>query len=205
MRKSLVFIFLISTALNSGFASEIVLTFEMENNHLKGGSTNQDIYNKFVTKTGLHKERSDNYHVTVGWIKNIDPQDKDSLNKHMRNKLNSYKHKHTFVFDHAGRYLVNRTPDRCPIVLFPDDETTNNLKKINVDLSTHLKNYKSVSGNKYSFIDDIMPGTYTPHVTLANSKHIEAMKVDRDESIKKINGKLRNFKNKFGVYKVVMK
>lgn len=167
-------------------ANDIVLTMDVPQK--------QDIYNKFVAQTGLQKTAPDNYHVTVGWIKNVDPRDKIALSQYMKNKLATYNN-FPFTFSHADRYLVgNRTPNKCPLVLFPDQKSKQQFEAINFNLSNFLYNFQSVSGKKYTFFDDVKPGTYTPHFTLANTHHIATHAIDRNAVISEINVKLAKYK-----------
>lgn len=183
-------------------AQEIVLMLDVSDTAKKG------IYETLVTKTGLHKKSQDNYHVTVAWIKDVDSKDYKNLKKMMQEKLDHYKTLQQIEFeaDHADRYLLGgREEDNCPVVLFPTKKSKEILDLINVNLETDLKSFTSSVSRTYKFISEVKPENYQPHITLANTKHINEKKVDRDSSITMINKKIKGAGEKYGsAYRVTL-
>lgn len=201
MKKIIVLAFVVICGISNLLAHEIILVMDVSNR------AQQDIYSTFITQTGLHKSAPDHYHVTVGWIRNIDPRDASSLTRYMTRKLASYKKVHTrFKVSHADRYLVGgRKFKRCPIVLYPKHDSRSKLEKINRNLARDLKCYKSITGKKYSFFRDVQPGTYTPHITLASTNHILTHHVNQNAAIKKVNSKILRFEKQNGSYRITMR
>ena len=162
----------------TAFAKDIVLMLDLSN------SDKREIYSRFVTKTGLHKKAADNYHVTVGWIQGVDPRDYGSLRQYMTRRLASYKKAaSSFKLSHAGKYLIGgRTRYHCPIVLYPTSGSRAKLEDINMNLASDLRHYRSRTGKRYNFSNDLHPRDYTPHITIANSTYISHNHVQRDAS-----------------------
>lgn len=81
-----------------------------------------------------------------------------------------------------------------PIVAYPDSESYKDLKALNKHLSEHMQTFKSPSEKKYTFFDETMPGTYKPHITIANTKYINDKKADRTDVIAKLTRNLEKCK-----------
>lgn len=165
------------------------------------------IYTEIVKNTGLHKPKADNYHVTLAKVENIDPRDMDSLEAFLKKELritcqkmiNDYNKGTTgenpiqieVQLSHADRYLVNRIHNHCPVVLYFSPTSSDLLKDINLRLSSKLTNpgkYKSISGKNYTFCSDTVPGTYIPHITVADTNWCDTRAThNRDHIIGKLN------------------
>lgn len=192
------------------FASDCYVTFNINN------TRQTQIHKDIVANTGLHKSQADNYHVTLARVENVDSRDIDSLKTFLKKELRVTCQK--MIHDYnttttgnnpinievqllkADRYLVNRTYNNCPVVLYFDSTSTNLLQDINLRLSNKLTNpakYQSKSGKNYRFCPDTIPGTYTPHITVADTNWCNTTAThDRKHVIGKLNDHISTEKAK---------
>lgn len=158
------------------------------------------IHKEIVTRTGLGKKQPDNYHVTIASIKNIDEADHQSLEMFLKAELKKIckedlKKGKTIEIEvqlkDAARYTVNRNKEKCPVALFFDITSLKKLRGINKSLSDKLTDsnstYSAPSGKKYQFCADTKPGTYQPHITVADTGWVNKCSYTRDHIIGKLN------------------
>src|SRR3990167_4895706 len=140
------------------FASDVYLLLKIED------SRKTHIHQNIVRKTGLHKNKPDNYHVTLACVEKVDAKDQGALKKYLRAQLKSKypnfilgqgKKKGQLALSvglkNAERYLVGgRTNNHCPLVFYflPSDHDT--LREMNAFLAVCLPSFKSTSGKKYA-------------------------------------------------------
>jgi hypothetical protein len=132
----------------------------------------------------------DDYHVTLGIVRNVNNTDAGSLRRELESISDTHLNNATFTATAAKRYLVNRMPDRSPIVLSPRPEEIARFRGINVALHNHLQSYNTRMGKGYVFHGDTVPAAYDPHITLVNRHHIQHWALDRDQLLNRINTRL---------------
>lgn len=161
------------------------------------------IYDDIVSHSGLAKSpedaKKDNYHLTLGQVVGANKaSDAKNLRKFLVQKLNAacapdLNGDHAIILGDvtAGRYTVNRNFHHCPLVLFPDQSTTDKLKAYNLVLNNALAEYNRLNATSYKMGDDVTPANYTPHITLANTHWIDTKcKFTRDQIIPTLNKKI---------------
>lgn len=143
----------------------------------------EKIYKEVVVESGLHKKSRDNYHLTLAQVEG--EKNNDDLRKYLVEELNKASKK-DMNKDHAiqlgdvqpGRYTVNRNLNNCPIVLFPDQQTTTVLKGYNLALNNALAEFNKKNKTTYKMGKDVQPNMYTPHITLADTNWINTKCTD---------------------------
>lgn len=145
----------------------------------------QHIYNKFV-KTNATGVIPYNYHITLGWVKDVAPQDLVPLKVQLDRVVKKYS-KATFTPTGVKIYTVNRLPTKSPLVLAPKVNEEQTFKQINIALYNELQKFNVARGKKYSFHQDVVPALYTPHITLVKSMDIKNNNLNRGQLIGLIN------------------
>jgi 2'-5' RNA ligase len=177
-------------------ATNVLITFDMSIEQ------KEKIYNDIVRNAGLSKQGPDKYHITLAWVKGVDPEDAENLKLFLREKLKERcetviaiqnresERGFSIRLDHAGRYLVgSRTPDGYSVVLYLSPQSTDQLKDINLYLSEQLGHFK---GRKpYQFVPDVSPDNFLPHITVANQAYIKNVLANPDDVISRLNQNLR--------------
>ena len=113
-------------------------------------------------------------------------------------------------FQHIDRYMVGqnikknkRTFQNCSIVIYLKERETMILKSLNEKLLKSLEDFNKINGCKYSLQSDLLPENFIPHVTLAQTKHVNEClekagnSIDRCYLIKSLNEVLNNMNRKF--------
>jgi hypothetical protein len=155
----------------------------------------QVLFQDVVKGSIAGKTRPDDYHITLGWVKNVDSSDYAVLRNHLNNIASTYlDQRTTFTAAAAKPYLVNRTANRCGVVLTPKPQEAARFKNINKALHQELKHYNQHTGNTYAFHKDLLPLAYVPHISLATTNHIQSLNLNRNRLIRQINSKI-NGKN----------
>lgn len=178
------------------------------------------IYEDIVSGSGLAKSpeaaKNDNYHLTLCQIVGGNKaSDSTELRKFLIKKLNvacaaDLNKEHAIILGDvtAGRYTVNRDPNHCPLVLFPDKSTTDQLKSYNLVLNNALAEYNHLKNKSHKMGIDVTSKSYTPHITLANSKWIDTKcKYTRDQILPTLNKKINTARQKDpkGTYNFMLK
>jgi 8-oxo-dGTP pyrophosphatase MutT (NUDIX family)/2'-5' RNA ligase len=145
------------------------------------------LFDKVVNNHISGKTAPDHYHVTLGWIKNVEQSDCNLLQDHLQKIANAHLPQTTFTASSVKKYLVNRKPDSCPLVLVPQPTEIQKLKSINEALFNGLQVYNATHKKNYTFFKDVHPQQYDPHITLANTNHIITMNLKYDQIINHIN------------------
>jgi len=178
---SFIFISLFTT---DSFADDLLIKFDIYP-HRK-----VKIHNEIVKNTGLHKKEPDNYHLTVAMIKDVDPRDFSALSAFLKDAMKLKRPDDIEIeLKNFGCYDVGahrKEVNNQPIVAYPDTKSYGDLIALNKYLYEHMKSFKSPSGKKYTFFDETIPGTYKPHITIANTKHINDQKADRTDVLQKL-------------------
>lgn len=149
-----------------------------------------------IAKDELGKENRHNYHVTIAWIENGNTE--KNLVKAMQMEFKSIG-SFTYNFGQAGIYQVspscpkpqpdNKQCTRNAIVLYPDQLTQTSLKAINSILNTALENYNQANGTHFKMYNDIVPENFTPHITLADTKQVNAEY--REQAVIQVNDNIK--------------
>jgi 2'-5' RNA ligase len=182
----------------ASFADDLLIKFDIyEHRKVK-------IHNDIVKNTGLHKKEPDNYHLTVALIKDVDPLDFKALSTFLKEALTLKRPDDIEIqLKDFGCYDVGshrKEVNNQPIVTYPDAKSYGDLVALNKHLYEHMQTFKSPSGKKYAFFDETTPGTYKPHITIANKKYINDQKADRADVLAKLTRNLQQHK----VYKFML-
>jgi 2'-5' RNA ligase/ADP-ribose pyrophosphatase YjhB (NUDIX family) len=152
---------------------------------------NQELFNRFVNQAIPGKIMPDWYHVTLAWVPNVKSTHAPLLQNHLQTIANQFLGSATFTVDSAKRYLVgNRGPNSCGLVLSPRAQEIVQFKSINQRLQTEIQNFNQQHNENYQSLPDCSPGVFEPHITLARSRYINHLGLDRDRLLATVNQKI---------------
>ena len=137
MLKNLHFFILITFALSSvslAGKNDLVVTYDVP------PRKQITLFNTIVRDT-IPDAPKNNYHVTLGWIENVVPKDRRSLQACLKTYADQLCEGTTFTAHLVKRYLVNRGYDTCPLVLTPQESEIEKLRGINLILLEELNAY----------------------------------------------------------------
>ena len=139
-------------------------------------AVNTQLFQRYLSPVGLPGDYVHHGHVTVGWIRHIDPLDVKPLEKHMQRYFNKINPKHyLFTIDRLGEYKVNRKPGNTPLILLP--KTASSFKRLNYFLDQHLRTFKG--RRTYALSVGTEPDLYVPHLTVVHEGMINQRKINR--------------------------
>ncbi|OJW53418.1 MAG: hypothetical protein BGO67_01590 [Alphaproteobacteria bacterium 41-28] len=152
---------------------------------------NQALFDNIVHNNIPGKANPDNYHVTLAWIKNVNPNDYPLLQARLQAVANAHLPQATFTASAVRRYTVNRGHNACPLVLVPQPQEVANFKNIGLALFDEVHNFNVANGTNYQSHLDLHPIVQDPHITLANTHFIQQNNLNRDQIINGINPIIR--------------
>lgn len=101
-----------------------------------------------------------------------------------------------FTPTQVGRYIVgkDRTPEKCPLVVYPALDETAVFKRINLALQEKLEGMGKEQGFSYKFIPELQPENYLPHITLFSQPLLRTYDLveKKDQTIKRLNSHLED-------------
>jgi 2'-5' RNA ligase len=157
--------------------------------HLSPHKKNE-LYDTYVRNRIPGKIKPDNYHITLSWVKNVQPKDHFLLQKHLQKVAEQYFNSATFTVDSIKRYAVNRGLNGG-LVLTPKANEVRKFKIINQRLHRELQKFNTKHQCNYGFHRDVEALNFEPHITVANTSHIHNFGINRDQTIKDIILKIK--------------
>lgn len=148
------------------------------------------LYNTYIRNSIPGKTKPDNYHITIGWVKNVQPKDHFLLQQHLQKVAEKYFNSATFTVDSIKRYVVNRGLNGG-LILTPKANEARKFKVINQRLHTELHKFNVKHHSNYVFHRDVQTPLFEPHITVANTSHIHKFGINRDQTIKDITVKIK--------------
>ncbi|MBY0501395.1 MAG: hypothetical protein K2P93_05280 [Alphaproteobacteria bacterium] len=149
-----------------------------------------ELYDAYVRNHIPGKTKPDNYHVTLGWVKDVHPKDHSLLQKHLQKIADNYLNSTTFTVDSIKRYVVNRGLNGG-LVLVPKANEVRKFRVINQHLHRELQKFNTKHHCRYAFHRDVEVPLFDPHITIANTSHIQQFGINRDQAIKDITLKIK--------------
>lgn len=157
--------------------------------HLSPQKKNE-LYDTYVRNRIPGKIKPDNYHITLSWVKNVQPKDHFLLQKHLQKVAEQHFNSATFTVDSIKRYAVNRGLNGG-LILTPKANEVKKFKVINQRLHTELHKFNVKHHSNYVFHRDVQTPLFEPHITVANTSHIHKFGINRDQTIKDITVKIK--------------
>ena len=157
--------------------------------HLSPQKKNE-LYNAYVRNCIPGKVIPDNYHITLGWVENVQPKDHSLLKKHLQKTAEQYYNSATFTVNSIKRYTVNRGTNGG-LILAPKPNEVRKFQIINQRLYAELQKFNKEHRCNYKFHRDVEVLKFEPHITIANTSHIHQFGINRDQIIKDITVKIR--------------
>ena len=153
----------------------------------------QELYGKYVVNMIPGKTRPDNYHVTLGWVQNVQPKHHNLLQTRLQKIADQQLASATFSVDSLKKYLVHRQPNQSPLVLTPKASEIGKLKLINQILYKELQKFNAQNKCNYKFHRDVEKNTFEPHITISNNNHITKHGINRDQTIRIVTQKIKAY------------
>ena len=140
--------------------------------------TNVQLYGEYLYKQGLSNRMVSKGHLTFGWIRDIDPEDKQLLMDHLYEFTKKYDPlTYTFKADHVAYYTYKRPVGAQPLVLIP--ENPHPYKVLNKDLADYVLTF--VGKKKYALAVGTEPESFVPHLTLLHEDEIIESEIEAEK------------------------
>lgn len=151
----------------------------------------QELFQRFVSSTALGETRADHYHVTLARVTKVKATHAPLLQARLDAIASQHLNNTTFTVDSAKRYWVgHRGPNSCGLVLSPRAQEIAQFKSINQRLQVEIQNFNQQHNENYQSLPDYSPGIFEPHITLARSRYISRLGLDRDRLLAAVNQKI---------------